>query len=251
MIVALLSDIHANLEALQAVLADMKSRGAEKALGLGDYIGFNGNPSECVNLVRPYLLAAVRGNHEAALLDRGVFGLPMYTQMMDRTQAMLSQEQVAWLRSLPNHVEWEGCLLGHATPEAPKRWGRIVNVNEARKVFNAVRAHVSFFGHTHRASVFRLSKDGVEKLEVNYGPNGDFALHLRSDCRYLVNPGSVGQPRDLDWRAAYGLFCPETNVLHLRRVTYDVSEATHKIARTGLPESFADALLHGISPTGD
>ncbi len=251
MIVALLSDVHANLEALQAVLADMKEHGVQGALGLGDYIGFNGNPSECVNLVRPHLLAAVRGNHEAALLDRGVFGLPMYTQMMDRTQAMLSREQVAWLRSLPHHLEWQGCLLGHATPEAPKRWGRIVNTNEARKAFNGVKARISFFGHTHRASIFRLYKGEVEKLDITYGPQGDYALHLRSDSRYLINPGSVGQPRDLDWRAAYGLYCPETATLHLRRVAYDVSEATHKIARTGLPESFADALLHGTSPTGD
>lgn len=251
MIVAVLSDIHANLEALQAVLADMERHGSSGALGLGDYIGFNGNPSECVNLVRPHLLAAVRGNHEAALLNRAVFGVDMYMQMMDRTQDMLNSEQVAWLRSLPHHAEWEGMLLGHATPEAPKRWGRIANVNEAAKVFAAVKARISFFGHTHRAALFRLQHGRVEKIDIAYDANGDFTIHLDSRSRYLVNPGSVGQPRDLDWRASYALFCPETSTLHLRRVAYDVQEAGHKIARTGLPDSFADALLHGTSPTGD
>lgn len=251
MLVAVLSDIHANLEALQAVLDDMDAHGAAGILGLGDYIGFNGNPAECLALVRPRLLAAVQGNHEAALVDRAVFGVPMYMEMMDRTQAMLSAEEVYWLRRLPNHTAWQDCMLGHATPEAPKRWGRIANVNEARKVFSSVRNRVSFYGHTHRASIFRLYRGQVEKLEINYDARGDFTLHMPGDCRFLVNPGSVGQPRDLDWRAAYALYCPETSTLHLRRVAYDVAQAGNKIARTGLPASFAEALQQGTSPTGD
>ena len=251
MLVAVLSDIHANLEALQAVLDDMKSHGAEGILGLGDYIGFNGNPAECLSMVQPHLLAAVQGNHEAALVDRAVFGVPMYMEMMDRTQDMLSPEQLSWLRRLPNHTSWQDCLLGHATPEAPKRWGRIANVNEARKVFSSVKNRISFYGHTHRASIFRLRKGQVEKIEIQYDARGDFTMHLASDSRFLINPGSVGQPRDLDWRAAYALYCPETATLHLRRVAYDVAEAGNKISRTGLPASFAEALQHGTSPTGD
>ncbi len=251
MLVAVLSDIHANLEALQAVLDDMESRGAEGILGLGDYIGFNGNPAECLALVQPRLLAAVQGNHEAALVDRAVFGVPLYMEMMDRTQALLSPEQVQWLRRLPHHMAWQDCMLGHATPEAPKRWGRIANVNEARKVFASVKNRISFYGHTHRASIFRLYKGQVEKLEIRYDDRGSFALHMPADCRFLINPGSVGQPRDMDWRAAYALYCPETSTLHLRRVAYDVQEAGNKIARTGLPASFAEALQRGSSPTGD
>lgn len=251
MLVAVLSDIHANLEALQAVLDDMKSHGAEGILGLGDYIGFNGNPAECLSMVQPHLLAAVQGNHEAALIDRAVFGVPLYMEMMDRTQDLLSPEQVQWLRRLPNHISWQGCMLGHATPEAPKRWGRIANVNEARKVFSSVRNRISFYGHTHRASIFRLYKGEVEKVDIQYNAQGDFAMYLPADCRFLINPGSVGQPRDMDWRAAYALFCPETSTLHLRRVAYNVAEAGNKIARTGLPASFAEALHRGASPTGD
>ena len=251
MLVAVLSDIHANLEALQAVLDDMTSHGAEGILGLGDYIGFNGNPAECLSMVQPHLLAAVQGNHEAALVDRAVFGVPMYMEMMDRTQDMLSPEQLRWLPRLPNHTSWQDCLLGHATPEAPKRWGRIANVNEARKVFSSVKNRISFYGHTHRASIFRLRKGQVEKIEIQYDARGDFTMHLSSDSRFLINPGSVGQPRDLDWRAAYALYCPETATLHLRRVAYDVAEAGNKISRTGLPASFAEALQHGTSPTGD
>ena len=184
-------------------------------------------------------------------MDRAVFGVPMYMEMMDRTQDMLNAEQLRWLRRLPHHTAWQDCMLGHATPEAPKRWGRIANVNEARKVFSSVKNRISFYGHTHRASIFRLYKGEVEKLEIQYDARGDFALHMPSSCRFLINPGSVGQPRDLDWRASYALYCPETSTLHLRRVAYDVAEAGNKIARTGLPASFAEALQHGTSPTGD
>ena len=152
-------------------------------------------------------------------------------------------EQLRWLRRLAHHTSWQDCLLGDATPEAPKRWGRIANVNEARKVFSSVKNRISFYGHTHRASIFRLCRGEVEKLEINYDARGDFTLYMPRDCRFLINPGSVGQPRDLDWRAAYALYCPETS--------YDVAEAGSKIARTGLPASFAEALQHGTSPTGD
>lgn len=251
MLAAILADVHANLEALQAVLEDMEVHGASGIIGLGDYIGFNGNPAECLALLRPKFLAAVRGNHEAALLDRSVFGIPMYNSMMDRTEDMLSPQDIAWIRRLPHHARWENCLLGHATPEAPKRWGRIANVNEAAKVFAAVQERVSFFGHTHRASVFRFRHGKVDQIPVCYDARGDFTLHLPRGERFLINPGSVGQPRDMNWRAAYALFCPETFTLHLRRVPYNVEQAGTKIARTGLPDSFARALLHGSSPTGD
>lgn len=251
MIVALLSDIHANLEALQAVLADMEQRGVKQAVGLGDYIGFNGNPAECLSLVQPLLTAAVRGNHEEALYDRNVFAVPMYRRMMDLTREMLSPEQLAWLRSLPPRMEWEECILSHATPEECKRWGRVVSLGEARRVFAATKARICFHGHTHRCTVFRLYKGQVEKIPVEYDANGSFLLHMPSKCRFLVNPGSVGQPRDLDWRASYGLFCPETSTLHLRRVAYDVHAAQSKVSRTGLPATFADALRSGDSPTGD
>jgi diadenosine tetraphosphatase ApaH/serine/threonine PP2A family protein phosphatase len=250
-LVAVLSDIHANLEALQAVLDDMKSHGAEGILGLGDYIGFNGNPAECLSLVQPHLLAAVQGNHEAALMDRAVFGVPMYMEMMDRTQDMLSAEQLRWLRRLPNHTSWQDCMLGHATPEAPKRWGRIANVNEARKVFASVRNRISFYGHTHRPAIFCEKEGKVSPIPVVYNEEGSFTLPLQAECRYLINPGSVGQPRDLDYRAAYGLYDTENATLTLRRVDYDVDAAAANIARTGLPDSFAADLKRGHSPTGD
>ena len=248
---AVLSDIHANLEALQAVLADMRARSVDEAVSLGDIVGFNGNPAECVELVRPLLAAAVRGNHEAAMFDAAVFGVPMYISMIDTTRGMLTAEQAEWLHALPLTAVHRGCRIWHATPYAPRIWGRISGTQDARTALNATAERVCLFGHTHRPAAFMMRGGSVERIPVEYDADGTFSLPLAPNARYLVNPGSVGQPRDGDRRAAYALVDDEHASIILRRVAYDVEAAAPKIARTGLPASFAEALRRGASPTGD
>lgn len=248
---AVLSDIHANLEALRAVLADMRARGVDEAVGLGDIVGFNGNPAECVELVRPHLAAAVRGNHEAAMFNPAVFGVPMYISMIDTTRGMLTAEQAEWLHALPLTAVHRGCRIWHATPYAPRIWGRISGTQDARAALNATAERVCLFGHTHRPAAFAMHGGAVERIPVEYDADGTFSLPLNPDSRYLVNPGSVGQPRDGDRRAAYALVDDERACITMRRVAYDVEAAAPKIARTGLPASFAEALRRGTSPTGD
>lgn len=248
--VALLSDIHANLEALQAVLADAEQQGAEEYAGLGDVIGFNGDPAACVELVMPLFNVAVRGNHEEALLHRGLFGVPLYTAMMDRTAAMLGAELVALLRPLPRKATRGGITYVHASP-ATDGWQRIATVPEARAAFSQFDGQLCFYGHTHRPAIFCEREGKVNIIPVVYNEQGAFSLSLEADARYLINPGSVGQPRDLNYRAAYGLYNEEDRTLLLRRVDYDVDTAAAKISRTGLPDSFADDLKRGHTPTGD
>lgn len=248
---AVLSDIHANLEALRAVLADMRALGVDEAVGLGDIVGFNGNPAECVELVRPHLAAAVRGNHEAAMFNPAVFGVPMYISMIDTTRGMLTAEQAEWLHALPLTAVHRGCRIWHATPYAPRIWGRISGTQDARAALNATAERVCLFGHTHRPAAFAMHGGAVERIPVEYDADGTFSLPLNPDSRYLVNPGSVGQPRDGDRRAAYALVDSERACITMRRVAYDVEAAAPKIARTGLPASFAEALRRGTSPTGD
>ena len=248
--VALLSDIHANLEALQAVLADAARLQASHYAGLGDFIGFNGDPAACVEQLMPLMSIAVRGNHEQALLQRGLFGVPLYTAMMDRTAAMLGSELVDCLRPLPRKAVWQGLTLVHASPE-PEGWQRIATVPEAREAFSRFSTRLCFFGHTHRPTIF-CERDGqVTPIPIIYDENGTFSILLEPTYRYLINPGAVGQPRDLDYRAAYAIFDTENNTLTLRRVDYDVDAAAAKISRTGLSASFAADLKRGHSPTGD
>ena len=249
--VAILSDIHANIEALEAVLADAARLQVTHYIGLGDIIGFNGDPAACVERVMPLFSAAVRGNHEQALFRRGLFGVPLYTAMMDRTAAMLGAEFVDRLRPLPCKASWNGLTLVHATPIAGEEWQRISSVPEARAAFAAFSGTICLFGHTHRPTIFCRNEDKVQIIPVVYDIQGSFALPLEPNKRYLINPGSVGQPRDLDYRAAYGIYDEETATLTLRRVDYDVEAAAAKISRTGLPESFAADLKRGHTPTGD
>ncbi len=253
---AVLSDVHANQEALRAVLADMLTEGAgacDIAL-LGDIIGFHAQPGECVQLLRERALrAAVRGNHEEALRHRNFFGnMPLIDQMVERTRSMLAAEDIAWLTALPLTAEAGGLFFAHSTAHEPGAWGRIRNEAEARAAFGAQQADVAFFGHTHRPTIFRLSPNGeLAALPIRYDASGSFCLKLDAGARYLVNPGAVGQPRDGDPRAAYALYDEATRTLCLRRVTYDVAATAACLPRMGLPESFGEALKQGRSPLAD
>lgn len=248
---AVLSDIHANREALTAVLADTCRFGVAGCVSLGDVIGFNGDPAYCIETIRPLLEAAVRGNHEAALLQRGLFGVPVYTAMMDCTAASLLPGQREWIAGLPDTAVFGGIRLAHATPAVQTGWQRIATSADARCAFSAFTEHLCLFGHTHRPAVFCMQEGEVRQLPVHYDDDGTCRVSLSAEKRYLINPGSVGQPRDMDPRAAYAVIDTETQELLLRRITYDTAAAAAKISRMGLPESFAAALMRGSSPTGD
>lgn len=249
--IAILSDIHANLEALQATLADARQRQATHFVSLGDTIGFNGDPAACVELLFPLLSQAVRGNHEEALFHRGLFRAPLYTAMMDRTAAMLGARHAALLRPLPLQASWQGITLAHASPYDPGSWARLATAADAQKAFSSFTGQLCFFGHTHRAAIFQEKGGRASKLPASCGDDGSCCLALEETSRYLINPGSVGQPRDGDWRAAYALYDDTARTVEWRRVEYDVAAAAEKTGRTGLPARFGAALLQGASPTGD
>ncbi len=250
---AILSDVHANREALGAVLADARAQGAEDFALLGDVVGFHAHPLECARALRGLRLrAAVRGNHEEALRQRGFFGaMPLIDRMVERTRAMLPADELAWLTSLPLTAEAGALSFAHSSPHEPAAWGRIRREEEARAAFAAQGAQVAFFGHTHRPAIFRLPPGGqVECLPIAYDASGTFRLGLDEGSRYLVNPGAVGQPRDGDPRAAYALYDETARTLTLRRLPYNVGATAAGFPLMGLPESFGEALRQGKSPLG-
>lgn len=236
---AILSDLHGNLEALEAVLADVADQRVDGVACLGDFVGYGASPNECIERIRPHLEAAVLGNHDAAALGKiklGGFNSEAATAAR-WTSDQLSPASRAWLDALPLSVTWHDLRLVHASPADPGDWNYVLSISDAEIEFGAFPEAMCFVGHSHVPGVF--THDGG----VTYTRLAN--VSLRSGCRYLVNAGSVGQPRDGDARAAYVLLDLERERLEHRRVDYDIARAAGRIAAAGLPHFLSERLRWG------
>jgi predicted phosphodiesterase len=247
----LISDIHANLHALDAVLAH--ARGYDVAWNLGDVVGYGGNPNEAIERSRTLGTLLVRGNHDRAccgLTDLDDFN-PIAARAARWTQCVLSSEHLRWLRDLrpgpilPDGADSVSCTHGSLRDEDEY-------ILTPRDAFHSLGAPgsvaVNFFGHTHLQGGF--AHDGHEwyRLTPDYTTRDQaehWTLQLSSGARYLLNPGSVGQPRDGDWRAAFALFDSEARTVEFHRIPYDVRGAQESIIRVGLPDRLASRLRDG------
>ena len=241
----ILSDIHSNKEALSAILSFVRRKPWDKAVCLGDVVGYGANPNQAVDMLkrlRP--LAAVRGNHDkvcSGLEDGELFNRIALEAAM-WTRKKLTKANSRWLRVLPQGpVEVDGRFaICHGTPidEDAYIFGEI----EALNVFRHTDYPVCFFGHSHFPVVFGLSTESITTV-LTVAPS--FRFKLKPGVRYLINPGSVGQPRDGDWRAAFGLFDTEAMVVHFHRSPYNLKSAQDRIFEAGLPARLATRLAAG------
>ena len=241
---AILSDLHANLEATNAVLEDAHAHDCTDFICLGDVVGYNANPHECVEIVQNLKCPVVMGNHdEQATLSESSRGFNALAEAaINWTRAHLTDEDKAWLRALPlTHQipteKFPDFTIVHATLDSPDQWGYVFNNLDAIASFTHQQTTVCFFGHTHVAGAF-VRDDGVKKVKVDQLP-------IEETKKYFINAGSVGQPRDGDWRAAYCIYHIEKNVVEQRRVKYDLATAQKKIIKAGLPRLLADRLELG------
>jgi diadenosine tetraphosphatase ApaH/serine/threonine PP2A family protein phosphatase len=237
---AILSDIHGNLEALQAVIAHA-ARDVDACLCLGDVVGYGADPEPCIELVAERCQAVVGGNHEHAVA--GLLGLdwfnPWARAACEWTRERLDEPHRAWLGALPLMCEVEDATLVHASPARPEEWEYLVSAEDGYAAFEAFSTRLCFVGHSHVAGVWRQGSWGRD-----HWPRGH-DLDLDAGCRYLVNVGSVGQPRDRDPRAAYAVWDTEARRISFQRVSYDVRAAGTKILEAGLPQYLADRLAQG------
>ena len=236
---ALLGDIHSNLEALTAVLKDAKEQGVTHYACVGDVVGYNANPVECLDIIRNLNCATVGGNHDHYCShDENLNGFhPLAADAVDWTRKQLTPEQRIYLRNLRLVGYVETFTIVHSTLDTPEMWGYVFDKLEAEANFNYQTTSVCFFGHTHVPLAF-------EKGDVVRGGLYNVIKIVRGR-KYFVNVGSVGQPRDGNPRAAYGIFDLVNNQVELRRVAYDFRVTQRKILDVGLPGRVAARLAVG------
>ncbi len=236
---AILSDIHANLEALEAVLADAREQECTHFVCLGDIVGYNANPSECVQVIQNLDCPVVKGNHdEQASIDSSTEGFNELAEAaIGWTRENLSAAEKEWLRDLRLTRQVRDFTIVHATLDTPEQWGYVFNDLDAIASFTYQHTSLCFFGHTHWPTAF-VRDDNVRRI-----PTGQIVL--AAGKKYFINCGSVGQPRDRDWRAAYAIFHCDRHIVEERRVRYDLATTQRKIRAAGLPERLADRLAQG------
>ncbi|MBM3145244.1 MAG: metallophosphoesterase family protein [Chloroflexi bacterium] len=240
--VLLISDIHANLTALEAVLNDVAAY--DSVWFLGDLVGYGPDPNECVERLRALPgLVALRGNHDAAILNQlSIEAFNVEARLaITWTRNHLSPANLTYLDELPAKVQvMDDVTLAHGSPRQPV-WEYILNTQTATENFFFFDTPYCFIGHTHLPSVFYLA-DGRSQADL-FVPLADSQFELSS--RLILNPGSVGQPRDRDPRAAYAIFDLETKMIEFRRVAYDIPAVQERMREAGLPERHINRLEAG------
>ncbi|HEY0369832.1 MAG TPA: metallophosphoesterase family protein [Chthoniobacterales bacterium] len=236
---AIISDLHANLEATEAVLADARAKDCTHFVCLGDLVGYNANPHECVEIVRNLECSVVKGNHDeqACLTSSSRDFNELAERAIEWTRANVSEEDKQWLADLRMTRQVRDFTIVHATLDTPNEWGYVFNNLDAAASFTYQHTTVCFFGHTHVAGAF-VRDDGVKRVLTE-------RLTIEAGKKYFINTGSVGQPRDGDPRAAYCIYHTDREVVEQRRVKYDLPAAQKKIISAGLPRLLAERLELG------
>jgi diadenosine tetraphosphatase ApaH/serine/threonine PP2A family protein phosphatase len=243
--IGLLSDIHANREALEATLDHARRTGISRFVFLGDYVGYGADPGYVVDTVMREVEAgavALLGNHDAAI-GSGPGGMnSIAAEAIEWTRPRLDSTQREFLAQLPLTFNDNGWLFVHASAHAPTHWEYITDVPSASRSFMATQAHATFCGHVHVPELFHLSSTG--KI-AGFQPVQAVEIPLLTNRRWLAVLGSVGQPRDFNPTACYAALDTERNALTYVRVPYDNETAARKVREAGLPAILSDRLIEG------
>jgi diadenosine tetraphosphatase ApaH/serine/threonine PP2A family protein phosphatase len=223
---AIISDVHGNLAALEAVISSITSLGCDRVVCLGDIVGYGARPNECVGLLASEGIPCILGNHDAAAIGRlGVDYMNSYARSaIEWTVDTLNPGAKSFLLGLELVIQSEEAFFVHSSPNRPEAWQYIFNISEATQTFDSFQQSVCFIGHTHFPIIFTSPRDG----------------------RRLINVGSVGQPRDRDPRACYGLYDTKSSSFRWERVEYSIAETASQILAAGLPRFLAERLAGGI-----
>lgn len=238
--IAVLSDIHGNLEAFEAVLRDLKDTRPDAVVCLGDAVGYGPDPEAVVQLLQSQGIPSVLGNHEWALRhpEHLEWFNPSARRSLELTQKLLSPEGLRTVTAWPKTLHVEGALCVHGCPpDSVTRYLFELSMEELPELFSIYEAPVCFVGHTHQLLWVRWDEDQgrVGRFQAD-------ALTIDPAARYIINVGSVGQPRDGDNRAKYVLWNTESSTILVRRVSYEIAKTVEKILALGFPRINADRL---------
>jgi predicted phosphodiesterase len=228
------SDIHSNMEALTAVLQDMHGQGVTHPVCLGDIVGYNANPLECLRLVQALGCPVIKGNHDeivSGAKDGKNFNA-LAGEGIAYSKRRLKDEDKTFLWDLPMQLKVGGFTAVHASMDDPAQWNYVTSDLEAESSFTYQMTSLCFCGHTHIPKVF-IKDRGVSEMPKMQ------RLQLKKGARYLVNVGSVGQPRDRDWRSSYVIYTPDQSLIEFRRISYNIELTQRKILMARLPEPLA------------
>ena len=237
---AIIADIHANLEALQVVLEDIKTQACTHVACLGDVVGYNANPKECLDIIRGMNIPVVKGNHdEYCSTENDLEGFnPHAAEAINWTRDQLTLDDRQWLRDLKYIRLLASFTLVHATLDQPQRWGYVFDKLAAAASFTYQNTSMCFFGHTHVPLAF-VKDTG----QVRGGTYSKFKVEAGK--KYFINVGSVGQSRDGVPKATYVVYDMEEGTIELRRLDYDMGTTQKKILDAGLPPRLAERLALG------
>ncbi len=236
---AIFSDIHSNLEALEAVLEAYQKEGIDKYLCIGDVVGYGADPQTCIDKVNSVAMITVAGNHDWAVVDLfppDNFN-PLPKEAIFWTKKHLPENGKAFLRALKLIYVIENFVLVHGSLDNPQNFNYLTNVCDCAASFELLKSNVCFIGHTHVPGIFIQDKQGN-----SYYENQDY-IEIEPQNKYIINVGSVGQPRDSNPAAVYCIYDTDKKQVQIKRIDYDVQTARKKIIEAGLPRFLGDRLI--------
>ncbi|MCK4352138.1 metallophosphoesterase family protein [candidate division WOR-3 bacterium] len=258
MLYGIISDIHSNLEALQVVVDELEKREIKNVICLGDIVGYGANPNECCNIVKELSQLVILGNHDAG--STGLTNFSYFNWVAKRaciwTSQVVTPENREWLKSLPFTLELNKDLFVHASPSKPEAWKYVLSFDDAISEFQSFKNSVCFVGHSHVPVTFvekGSSAKGARLPSVGqgcasgtkYGLIQDSKFKLEPNYRYIINSGSIGQPRDADPRVSFAIYDNKKKEVEIIRLAYDIKTAQQKILDVKLPEFLASRLALG------
>jgi predicted phosphodiesterase len=241
MILAVISDVHANLEALEAVMSDIEHQNADKIICLGDIVGYGSDPEACLDLVDKNCAIKLMGNHEHAVMGK----------MINHHMNQAAQQSISWtlnkladrylpmIADLPIDAYSDGIYFVHSSPVEPSNWRYVLTSADAAQAFQSLKTRFCFLGHSHLPMIFSQFEDVIHRQTGH-----DF--QPSDDTRYLINVGAVGQPRDGDSRASYVTYDTNEDDIYFHRVEYDIQKTQQKMRQANLPVMLIERLQAGI-----